>query len=36
MHWLAGLLLLGTVAGCVSLPILAPALLLARADRQAR
>ena len=35
-RWLALLLLLASVAGCVSLPILGPALLLARADRQAR
>ena len=33
---LAGLLLLGVIAGCVSMPILGPTLLLSRADRQAR
>lgn len=35
-RWLAGLALLATTAGCVSMPVLGPALLLARADRQAR
>lgn len=30
------MLLLATITGCASLPILSPALLLARADRQAR
>ena len=35
-HRLVVLLLLATTAGCVSLPIVGPALLLARADRQAR
>jgi chromosome segregation ATPase len=34
-HWLAILLLTLTTAGCVSLPVVGPALLLARADRQA-
>jgi|KBSSwiStaDraftv2_1062776.scaffolds.fasta_scaffold76499_3 chromosome segregation ATPase len=33
---LAGLLLLLSIAGCISLPILGPTLLLVRADRQAR
>jgi hypothetical protein len=35
IRWLAILLLL-TTTGCVSVPIIGPALLLARADRQAR
>jgi len=35
-RWLAVLLLLATIAGCVSFPILGPVLLVAQADRQAR
>ena len=35
-RWLAVSLLLGTLAGCVSFPILGPVLLVAQADRQAR
>lgn len=35
-RWLAVLLLLASTAGCVSLPVLGPVLLLARADREAR
>jgi chromosome segregation ATPase len=36
LRWVPVLLLLATTTGCVSLPFVAPALLLARADRQAR
>jgi hypothetical protein len=35
-RWLAGLFLLVITAGCTTLPIVGPAVLLARADRQAR
>lgn len=35
-RWLSVWLLLVVAAGCVSMPIVGPALLLARADRQAR
>lgn len=35
-RWPAVLLLLAAIAGCVSLPILGPVLLVAQADRQAR
>ncbi len=35
-RWLAVLLLLAAIAGCVSLPLIGPVLLVAQADRQAR
>ena len=35
-RWLAVLLLLAAIAGCVSLPLIGPVILVAQADRQAR
>jgi predicted nuclease with TOPRIM domain len=35
-HWLAMLLVVATTAGCASLPLVGPTLLLVRADHQAR